>query len=149
MNNLDLTKMEEALDSSIKQKNTLTQHEFQHFEPLFRGGADSSTLERLGDEWAMRVSLYDEVRIVDDNGKVINKLSPALQHVNSLNTIDPNGALVNALVHELTIDNPIHSQLKQVGDIFVQGIKKVNNIEDSDTDNNNSNLIDSSKVDWD
>lgn len=140
MNNLDLEQMEEALNSSIKQKNTLTQNEFQHFAPLFSEGGEREQLDRLGDEWAMRVSLYDEVNVIDNSGKVVATLPPALGRINSLSEIDPNGMLLTALEHEMSIDNPIHSRIKEVGDLFIKGIKKVNNLTDEQQDTDSVNI---------
>lgn len=144
MRDIDLSKLESALLESIKQKNTMTESEFMHFIPLFSEGANKQSLKELGDEWATRVSLYDPVNIINSEGKIVRTIPPTLNTIKGLSDIDPKGVLLSAFSKELSIENPVHSHVQEVGELIIRGIKKANDIPDTE----DTSEVDASKANW-
>jgi hypothetical protein len=144
-----LEKLEKLLDNAILEKNRIGEREFKRFVPLFqistthdntknqstaehtRIDAVQEDKEKLAVEWKKRVSLYHEVRVVNDStGEVVYTLPAARTRVPTLNELDPeNGgemmdALVNSMIRSTPVRNLAVPYIEAVSNIIENGIPK-------------------------
>ena len=130
-----------ALDASIKDKNTLTTHEFSKFAPLFNKEnailkpiheCDGEELKRidvlrgLSTEYHQRVSPYHDVVIVDDKKEVVTTIPPAFHKFKSLTdhmSAADAGTITDALMNSIARDSPISTRVSDIADLMQRYIQ--------------------------
>lgn len=131
--------MLKTVEGFVKSRNTFTESEFQKFQPLYKRPMplDSTQHQALEKELYSRVSPFEPIRIVSDDGdrngnhKVLITLPPILNQHNTVN--DAKGTsevVVNAFVNRTDDHNPLSTAAEQATDNLMQLVSKTVGDED-------------------
>ena len=140
-----LASLEQELYSTLKAKNTVPLSEFKHYQPLFQTSsipeasenpspdeveathAAKDRLYELSRDWRNRVSLQEEVQIVDDaTGDVLVTLPAVQNRIPTMNETLPEhgGQLMDALDNSMVRSSSVRNLAAPYIDAVKQVIKK-------------------------